>query len=324
MRRRDLVALFAGATVWPRSASAQDMPAIGFLSSRAPEESARLVRAFVRGLLESGFREGRHVRITYRWAGGRLDELRALATELVREPVAILVTAGGSGSAFAAKSATTSIPIVFVIGGDPVNLGLVASLPRPGGNATGVTMLSVHLTPKRLDMLRELVPNAASFAVITNLNTLEGGLQAADAIAAAERLGVRLAVFSAPDERGIEAAFASVSEQRVEAVLLAGVPLFDIHREKIINLAAALPCPVIYPFRDFADAGGVMSYGPDLADAYRQAGYYAGQILRGVRPADLPVVQATKFELVINLKTAKAMGLAVPLTLQAQADEVIE
>lgn len=325
MRRREVVAALAGAAAWPRSARAQRpaTPVVGFLSSRSREESERLVRAFVAGLQEGGH-ESRNVLISYRWAEGRLDRLPALAAELAGESVAVLVAAGGSNSALAAKSATSSIPIVFVIGGDPIRLGLVSSLPRPGGNATGITIISGDLAPKRLEMLRELVPRAAVFAIVTNPDTPEGKVQAADAVAAAGRLGIELMTLSAHDERGIEAAFATLAKQEAHAVLLGSDPVFDVHRDKIIALAAGLARPVIYQFRDYVAAGGLMSYGPDIADAYRRAGLYAGHILRGTSPADLPVLQPTKFELVLNLKTAKAIGLTVPLTLQAQADEVIE
>jgi len=219
---------------------------------------------------------------------------------------------------------TSSIPIVFVIGGDPVKLGIVSSLARPGGNATGMTVISADLAPKRLAILRELAPDATEFAILTNPDTPEGKVQATDAIAAAERLGINLSALRAPNESGIEAAFAKLSTQRVDAVLLGSDPLFDVHRDKVVGLAAALGRPVIYQFRDYAAAGGLMSYGPDISDAYRRAGVYAGQILKGAAPDDLPVLQPTKFELVINLKTARTIGLTIPLTLQAQADEVIE
>ena len=326
MRRRSFVAGLGAAAAWPLPIAAQrsGAPAVGFLSSRSPEESAKLVGAFLSGLRAGGYAEGRDFRIAYRWAEGRLDNLPALAAELAREPVAVLVAVGGSNSALAAKSATSSIPIVFVIGGDPVKLGLVSSLPRPGGNATGLTIISGDLAPKRLEMLRELAPSATAFAIVTNPNTPEGSVQAADATKAAERLGITLTALNATDERGIEAAFATLSKHRVDAVLLGSDPVFDVHRDRIVGLAAALARPAIYQFRDYAVAGGLMSYGPDIGDAYRQAGAYAGQILKGASPADLPVLQPTKFELVINLKTAKAIGLTIPLTLQAQADEVIE
>jgi putative tryptophan/tyrosine transport system substrate-binding protein len=326
MRRRQVVALLTGVAAWPSPAASErsGAPAIGFLSSRSPEESAKLVEAFVSGLREGGFVDGRDLRVAYRWARGHLDDLPALAAELVREPVAVLVAAGGSTSALAAKSVTSSIPIVFVIGGDPVKLGIVSSLARPGGNATGITIISADLAPKRLAMLRELAPDATGFAILTNPDTPEGNVQASDAIAAAERLGIKLSTLSAPDESAIEAAFAKLSMQRVDAVLLGSDPVFDVHRDKVVKLAAALGRPVIYQFRDYAAAGGLMSYGPDISDAYRRAGLYAGQILKGAAPDDLPVLQPTKFELVINLKTARSIGLTIPLTIQAQADEVIE
>ena len=277
-RRREVVALLTSVVAWPSHAASErsGAPAIGFLSSRSPEESAKLVEAFVSGLREGGFVDGQDLRVAYRWARGHLDDLPALAAELVREPVAVLVAAGGSTSALAAKSVTSSIPIVFVIGGDPVKLGIVSSLARPGGNATGITIISADLAPKRLAMLRELAPDATDFAILTNPDTPEGNVQASDAIVAAERLGIKLSTLRAPDEIGIEAAFAKLSMQRVDAVLLGSDPVFDVHRDKVVKLAAALGRPVIYQFRDYAAAGGLMSYGPDISDAYRRAGLYAG------------------------------------------------
>jgi putative ABC transport system substrate-binding protein len=253
-----------------------------------------------------------------------LDRLPNLAAELVEHKVSVLVTAGGSSSALAARSATSSIPIVFVIGGNPVSLGLVASMPRPGGNTTGVTIISADLAPKRLDLLRELAPTANSFAVLTNPDTPEGQVQVADVLAVGQRLGLKLKLLSASDEYGIEAAFTALSLEPIDALLVGSDPIYDVHREKLVALANQLRRPAIYQFREFVEAGGLMSYGPDIADAYRQAGVYAGQIVRGNEPANLPVLQPTRFELVLNLKTAAALNLTIPPTLLARADEVIE
>lgn len=325
MKRRDAIALLIGAA-WPFSSRAQPsrIPLVGFLSSRSREESAGLARAWNDGLREGGYVEGRTIAVEYRWAEGRLDRLSALAAELAGRQVNVLVAVGGSSSALAAKAATSSIPIVFVIGGDPVGTGLVSSLPRPGGNATGISIISADLAPKRLALLRELVPEGRAFTVLTNPETPEGQTQAADALAAAQQLRLDVRFLSASDEMEIEAAFVLLARQRTDALLVGSDPVFDVHRDKLVAMAARLGCPAIYQFRQFAVAGGLMSYGPDIGDAYRQAGAYAAKILKGAEPASLPVLRPTRFELVINMRTARTLGIAVPLTLQAQADEVID
>jgi putative tryptophan/tyrosine transport system substrate-binding protein len=322
MQRREFLALL-GAAAWPLSANAQTQ-AIGFLSSRSERDSVKVVAAFRKGLGEVGFTEGKNLSIDYLFADGALDRLPDMALELVKRPISALVAVGGSNSAMAAKRASSAIPIVFVIGGDPVRLGLAASLSRPGGNATGMTIISADLAPKRLGLLRELVPNANALAALTNPNTPEGRGQASDMLTAALALGLKLRLLEASDEKGIEAAFAALSQSKPEAILVASDPVFDVHRDKLVALVAAAAIPAIYQFRDFAIAGGLMSYDPDIVDAHRHAGMYVGKILNGALPADLPIQQPTKFQLVINLRTAKTLGLAISPTLLARADEVIE
>jgi putative ABC transport system substrate-binding protein len=323
MRRRKFIALIGGAAAWPLSVNAQ-MLAIGFLSSRSARDSDKVVEAFGKGLGEVGFTEGNNLAIEYRYADGALNRLPEMAAELVKRPISALVAVGGSNSAMAAKRASSIIPIVFVIGGDPVRLGLAASLLRPGGNATGMTIISADLAPKRLGLLRELVPNATTLSALTNPNTPEGRGQASDMLTAALALGLKLRLLEAGDEKGIEAAFAALSQDKPDALLVASDPIFDVHRDKLVALVAAAAIPAIYQFRDFAAAGGLMSYDPDIVDAHRQIGIYVGKILKGAIPADLPIQQPTKFQLVINLKTAKTLGLTVPPTMLARADEVIE
>jgi putative ABC transport system substrate-binding protein len=323
MRRRKFIALLGSAAAWPLSAKAQT-PAIGFLSSRSDRDSVKVVAAFGQGLGEEGFAEGKNLSIEYRYAEGALDRLPEMAAELVKHRISALVAVGGSNAAMAAKRASSTIPIVFVIGGDPVRLGLAASLSRPGGNATGMTIISADLAPKRLGLLRELVPNATTLSVLTNPDTPEGRGQASDMLTAALAFGLKLRLLEASDQKGMEAAFAVLSQEKPDALLVASDPIFDVHRDKLVALVAAARIPAIYQFRDFAIAGGLMSYDPDIVDAHRQIGIYVGKILKGVLPADLPIQQPTKFQLVINLKTAKALGLTVPPTLLARADEVIE
>jgi len=323
MRRRQVIALIGGAAAWPLSANAQT-PLIGFLSSRSARDSTRVVAAFEKGLGELGFGQGKNLSIDYRFADGALDRLPDMAAELAKRPLAALVAVGGSNSAMAAKRATSKIPIVFVIGGDPVRLGLAASLSRPGGNATGMTIISADLAPKRLGLLRELVPNAGTFAVLTNPNTPEGRGQASDMLTAGLALGLKLRQLEASDERAIDAVFAALSQDKPDALLIASDPIFDVHRDKLVASVAGAAIPAIYQFRDFAVAGGLMSYDPDIVDAHRQMGIYAGRILKGAVPADLPILQPTKFQLVINLRTAKTLGLAISPSLLARADEVIE
>jgi putative ABC transport system substrate-binding protein len=326
MQRREFIRIVGAAAAWPLAARAQQSvtPVIGFLSTRSAEDSAPLVRAFGKGLEEAGFSDGKNVSVEYRFADGKLDRLSGLAADLVRRPVAVLVSSGGSNSAVAAKAATSAIPIVFVIGGDPVRLGLAASLSHPGGNATGMTIISADLAPKRLGLLRELLPNARVFAALTNPNTPEGRGQSSDMRAAAQALQLKLRLLEASEETGLETAFATLAQDKPDALLVGSDPIFDVHREKLVALVAAAAIPAIYQFRDFTTAGGLMSYDPDIADAYRQSGIYAGKILKGAQPADLPIQQPTKFHLVINMNTAKALGLEIPAHLLARADEVIE
>ena len=323
MQRRKFIALLGGAAAWPLSATAQT-PAIGFLSSRSARDSMKVVAAFGKGLEEVGFAEGKNLSIEYRYADGALDRLPEMAAELVKRAISVLVAVGGSNSAMAAKRASSTMPIVFVIGGDPVRLGLAASLSRPGGNVTGMTIISADLAPKRLGLLRELVPTATALAALTNPNTPEGRGQASDMLNSALALGLNLRLLEASDEKGIEAAFVVLSQDKPDALLIASDPIFDVHRDKLVALVSVAAIPAIYQFRDFAAAGGLMSYDPDIVDAHRQIGIYVGKILKGALPADLPIQQPTKFQLVINLRTAKALGLTVSPTLLARADEVIE
>jgi putative tryptophan/tyrosine transport system substrate-binding protein len=325
MRRREFITLLSGAATWPLAARAQpSMPVIGFLGFSSPEASAREVAAFRRGLGELGHVEGENVTIEFRWARGEFDRLPSLAIDLVRRGPNVIAAVGTPASALAAKAATTSIPIVFTTGADPVQLGLVASLSRPGDNATGVYMLTSALEAKRLELLHEGVPGAAVIGVIVDPNSPDTELQLRELPEAARALGQQIKILRASSDDDLAAAFAAVAEQRMEAVLLASSPYYLPRHQQIVALAARYAVPAIYHFRAYAEAGGLMSYGTDLADAYRQAGVYAGRVLKGEKSADLPVLQSTKVELVINLKTAKTLGLAFPLPLLGRADEVIE
>jgi putative ABC transport system substrate-binding protein len=294
------------------------------MSGRSPKDSAHLLAAFRQGLSEVGLVEGRDVAIEYRWALGQYERLPGLASDLASRGVAVLVAVGGDVSGVAAKRATSTIPIVFGIGGDPVKAGLVDSFNRPGGNATGFTLLTPEMEPKRVGLLHELVPGAALIGALLNPHFPPSARQLEDIGAAARAIGQRLLVVKASDDAELDAALAALVRERVGAMLIAADPYFDTRRDRIIASAAENRLPAMYQFREFAVAGGLISYGPNITDSYRQGGLYAGRILKGAKPADLPVLQPTKFELVINLKTANALGLAVPNSMQLLADEVIE
>lgn len=325
MKRRVLLAFLGGMVAWPPGARAQQsMPVIGFLNGQSPAEVTRYMAAFREGLNEAGYVEGRNIAIEYRWAEGQRDTLPALAADLVRRQVAVIVATGGTPSAVAAKAVTATIPIVFTTGTDPVEIGLVAGLNRPGANATGASFLFNALGPKRLGLLHELVPTATMIGYLTNPANLSYASDLQDIHSAVRALGLRIGVQNVSNEHGIEAAFSNFVQQRVEAVIVAADIQFIVWRDHLAALAARYALPASYHAREIVEAGGLMCYGPSQADAYRQAGIYAERILKGERPADLPVVQSTRFELVMNLKTAKTLNLAVPAMLLAQADEVIE
>jgi putative ABC transport system substrate-binding protein len=297
---------------------------IGFLGSASPAQSAPFVAAFRKGLNETGYVEGKNVAIEFRWAEGQYDRLPALASELVRRQMAVLVATGGPGAALAAKAATSTIPIVFTTGSDPVQFGLVASLGHPGGNATGVTIFTVDLVAKRMELLRELVPKATVIAFISNPNTPYAESEVGKAQEAARSFGQQLHVVRAATAQEIDAAFATLVQLRAGALLIGTDPFFSSRREQFVALAARHAMPAIFDLREFATAGGLLSYGASITEAYRQAGIYTGKILNGAKPADLPVLQPTKLELVINLKTAKTLGLTIPQSLLLRADEVIQ
>jgi putative ABC transport system substrate-binding protein len=328
MRRRAFMALLAGAAVaCPLAARAQQsaMPVIGYLQTGAPGVSAHQVAAFRQGLSEGGYVEGRNVTIEYRFAEGQYDRLPAMAADLVRRRVAVIAAVGGGRPALAAKGATSTIPIVFVSGDtDPVQAGFVPSLSHPGGNVTGVSSLLGALTTKRIGLLHELIPKATAVGMLTNPNTLSVATQIEDAQKAARTIGVAFHVLNASNEHDLDTVFATISQRRIGALLVSADAFFGNHRVRIVRLAERHAIPAAYYRREFVEAGGLMSYATPLADMFRQAGLYAGKILDGARPADLPVVQPTKFELVINRKTATSLGLEVPLSLLALADEVIE
>jgi putative ABC transport system substrate-binding protein len=327
VKRRTFIAVLGGAAAaWPLAARAQQpaMPVIGYLSARSPDDTTHLVAAFNKGLGETGFIDSRNVTIDWSWGRGQYEQLPAMAAEFVRRRVALIVATGGEPAALAAKAATSTIPIVFSIGGDPVSQGLAASFSHPGGNTTGFTLLTNQLEPKRLGLLRQFLPQAAIIGFLVNPGFPPSERQLADAQTAARAMGLQIHVLRADTDGDIDAAFETITRERIAAVLVAAAPFFDTRRAKLVALAARHAVPAMYHFREFADAGGLVSYGIDPADVYRQIGVYAGRVLKGAKPADLPVMQATKFEFVINLKAARALGLEVPLGLTAAADEVIE
>jgi putative ABC transport system substrate-binding protein len=326
LRRREFIAtLGSAAAAWPLAARAQQprMPVVGFLHAGSPVPYARQVSAFRQGLSEVGYVEGQNVSIEYRWAEFHNDQLPILAAELVQRQVAV-IAAATLPSAPAAKAATANIPIVFLIGGDPVELGLVHSMSRPDGNLTGIAVLNVELIAKRLELMRQLVPAAGTVAVLLNPNSTYTEPETKTLQGAARSNQVQVLLQTASDENEINAAFKKLAQQRTGALIVSADPFFTRHRDQLVTLAAHHAIPTIYQWRDFTEAGGLLSYGADRIDIYRQTGIYVGRVLRGAKPGDLPIIQPTKFELVINLKTAKALGLDVPATLLVRADEVIE
>jgi putative ABC transport system substrate-binding protein len=328
MRRRQFITLLGGATAaWPLAARAQQpMPVIGFLWSSAAGPVAYAVTAFRQGLKEAGYVEGQNVAIEFRYADSQIDRLPALAADLVRRQVSVIFAGGGGVTARVAKAATSTIPIVFVNGEDPVKVGLVPSLARPGGNLTGVSFFTIELGPKRLELLRELVPGAKAIALLVNPSSANADSEAgAAAVQAVIRAGGQQAmILHTASETDFSPAFARLVKQQADALLIISDPLFTVRRDQIVALAARHGVPTMYPLREYVTSGGLVSYGASNVDAWRQGGVYVGQVLKGAKPADLPVRQPTKFQLVINLNTAKALGLDVPATLLAIADEVIE
>ena len=323
MKRREFITLLGGAAAWPLAARAQQ-PVIGYLHIASPGPFAPFVGAFRQGLREAGYVEGQNLAIEYRWAEGRYDRLPAMAAELVGRQVSLIAAQGGAAAAAAAKEATGAIPIVFSMGGDPVKEGIVASLSRPGGNVTGISVLTTQLAAKRLEIMREVVPKADVIAMLVNPTNMTNLEQLRDSQEAGRALGLRIHVLEASSAGDFDPAFAAITRMRIGALVVGAEAYFHSQRERIVGLAMRHAIPTIYEWREFADAGGLMSYGTDLAEGYRLVGVYAGRILKGAKPAELPVMQATKVQFVVNLKTAKALGLTVPLPLLGRADEVIE
>jgi putative tryptophan/tyrosine transport system substrate-binding protein len=326
IRRRELIAAFGGAAAWPLRARAQQpaMPVIGFLGSRSPEDSATLVAGFHEGLAETGFVENRNVTIEFRWAEGHYDRLPVLSADLVSRQVAVIAAPGGIAAGLAAKAATAKIPIIFLTGADPVQFGLVSSFSRPEGNITGVAILTNTLAPKQLELLHEVVPTSTLVAFLVNPKNPITESDTRDVRSAANTTRQQILVLDASNDSDLDDAFTALVQQHAEALLVQSDPFFNSRPDKIVALAARHAIPAIYQWRDFPAAGGLMSYGTILADAYRQVGIYAGKILKGAKPSDLPVQQSVKVQLIINLKTAKALGITVPLPLSGRADELIE
>jgi putative ABC transport system substrate-binding protein len=326
MRRREFIKFLGGSATWPITARAQQaaMPVVGFLSSASPASWAPFIAGFRKGLSETGFLEGQNVTVEYRWAEGDYNRLSGLASDLVSRKVAVILAAGGSGPAKVAKAATSTIPIVFASAADPVRAGIVESINRPSGNVTGVSMLGSALEGKRLGLLNELVPGAGEISVLMNPDYPDAGIQLQGLQEAASTMKRQLNIVHARTDAEIDAAFAIITKQGVVALLVTEDPFLGSRNKQLVELAARHKLPAIYYNRTFAEVGGLASYGTDFADGFRQAGAYAGKVLKGARPADLPVLQPTKFEFVLNLKTARALGLDVSLSLQQRADEVIE
>jgi putative ABC transport system substrate-binding protein len=326
MRREFIILLGGGAAAWPVAARAQQptMPVIGLLHPGSPEANARFVAGFHKGLAETGYVEGRNILIEYRWGHGESTRLPELAADLIRRAANVIVTPGGVAAALAAKAATATIPIVFVIGVDPVQAGLVVSLNRPGGNVTGITSMNSGLAAKQLGLLHQLLQRDARFVVLVNSSNPQIRLAVADVKAAAAAMGQPLDIVTAKTNREITPAFKEAVQKRADAILISPDPLFSSRPVQLATLAARHAMPAIYALREFAEAGGLMSYGSNFTDLFHQAGTYTGRVLKGEKPADLPILQATNFELVLNLQTAEALGLTVPPTLLALADEVIE
>ena len=326
MRRREFIVFLGGASAaWSLAAQAQrTMPVVGFLSSGSPRAFAKFLRAFKTGLSETGFVEGRDVAIVYRWAEGHFDELDAFATELVADGVALIAATGGTQAAKSAKNATATIPIVFVLGFDPVKVGLVASFNKPGGNITGTTIITTEMATKRLNLLYDLDPGMHNFAILVNPVSPSMDAELEEVGAASRNTGRPVFVLKASSLGEIEAALISAIEQKVRALVVSADPFFMNWRPQLVGLAASYKMPVMYPFREFVDDGGLMSYGPSLSSAYRHAGIYAGRILKGAKPGELPIELPATFEFVINLKSAKTLGLTIPPGLLALADDVVE
>ena len=326
MRRRELITLLGGAVAWPLAARAQQpgIPVVGFVHTLSPESVPHFVAAFQQGLKEVGYLEGQNLAVEHRWAQGRYDRLPGLIDDLVRRRVAVIAATGGDPSPQIAKAATQTIPIVFTANSDPVREGLVANLNRPGGNLTGITIFGPAAVTKRMQLMHELMPKAATVAYLMNPKNPNGEMEMKTAQTAARSLGQAMTVLSASNERELDTAFAVMAQQRADALVVASDTFFVWRRDQLVGLAARHALPAIYYLREFAQAGGLMTYGNSLTDVYRRVGVYVGRILKDEKPSDLPVQQSTKFELIVNLQTAKALGLAIPDKLLALADEVIE